>query len=51
MVHFKSNFAKEELVLKKKIIRYLHLRYETLGINIIILNVRVEGETETNTNI
>ena len=24
MVHFKSNFAKEELVLKKKIIRYLH---------------------------
>ena len=34
MVHFKSNYAKEELVLKKKIIRYLHLRYETLGINI-----------------
>ena len=26
MVHFKANFAKEELVLKKKIIRYLHLR-------------------------
>ena len=34
MVHFKSNFAKEELVLKKKIIRYLHLRYENLRINI-----------------
>ena len=33
MVHFKPNFAKEELVLKKKIIRYLHLRYETSGIN------------------
>lgn len=27
MVHFKPNYAKEELVLKKKIIRYLHLSW------------------------
>ena len=50
MVHFKSNYAKEELVLKKKIIRYLHLRYETSEIN-IFLTIRVEGERETYTVI
>ena len=41
MVHFKPKYAKEELVLKKKILRYLHLRYylETVLKNITLIRI------------